>query len=160
MSHAACDGARHAVAGCAAHAPSTPCGAGPDVLLGGLHHRVERRGELILRGGGDVDAAQAGVEEIVQALAVGTFKPFEELVPCRCWSACTDAAWSQRACNARSQEWRTRRMTLQRRRKVCPFGGIRILINVNVQRMVRSPTERRALPALQRATREHLRLRQ
>jgi hypothetical protein len=51
-------------------------------------------------------------------------------------------------------------MTLQRRRKVCPFGRIRILTNVNVQRMVRSPTERRALPALQRATRAHLRLRQ
>ena len=59
-----------------------------------------------------------------------------------------------------SQEWRTRRMTLQCRRKVCPFGRIRILTNVNVQCMVRSPTERRALPALQRATRAHLRLRQ
>lgn len=59
-----------------------------------------------------------------------------------------------------SQEWRTRRMTLQRRRKVCPFGRIRILTTVNVQRMVRSPTERHALPALQRATRAHLRLRQ
>jgi hypothetical protein len=126
---------------------------------------MERRGELILRGGGDVDAAQAGVEEIVQALAVGAFKPFEELVPCRCWSACTDAAWSQSWLGATcmqcsSQEWRTRRMTLQRRRKVCPFGRIRILTNVNVRRMVRSPTERRALPALQRATRAHLRLRQ
>jgi hypothetical protein len=34
-------------------------------------------------------------------------------------------------------------MTLQRRRKVCPFGRIRILTNVNARRMVRSPTERR-----------------